>query len=156
MLHYNNYPPIASLRGLRAPIVILEKIICYPNLKKHIIKDTIKLESYKKSLFRDKKVLDVTIQKVPFTDEATRTFDKFSNGKIFGFVVVEDGKETYRALYDMGVFQSCINAIKQHWTEKSIEYLMSDNLAMAQVSSNKSKSNQELQNLHDYIECLFE
>jgi len=42
------------------------------------------------------------------------------------------------------------------WIEKSIEYLMSGSLAMAQVSSNKSKSNQELQDLHDYIECLFD
>jgi hypothetical protein len=157
MAKQSDYPPIDSLRKTNAPISILQKIFEVPGIQERLEGDVIKIEAFKKSFWgKITKVLGVTFQIISDPDEATKSFAPDSNGKIFGFIVVEKDKETYRALYDTGVLKKCSETLKKLHGEKFLEYYLMNDFAMAEWCTSKSGVYKRLLEFNQRIEKLFE
>lgn len=157
MLSQNDYPAIGSLKHSRFPYKILENIEKLPNLIKSINDNqSVIIEQYKQGWFSKKKILEVLLIKINDADDHTKSFDSDSDGRIFGIVVKEQGKETYRAIFDLGVLVRFNKGMKELYMEKATEYLGSGSLVMANSMTNQLNVNERLTETTSLLEKLFQ
>jgi hypothetical protein len=112
----SEYPPISKCYDPLSTFTLLE---FRPNVETIAEDNSVKVRSYNKSIFGNKKVYEIIIEKIDNPDDFTKTYHGSSNGKVFGMIIYEKGKETNRSMYDCGMMRSVVEGMIDLYTEEA-------------------------------------
>lgn len=125
MSNSNEYPEIGFHRDYDSPFSKLKELSSY-DLREDFIKDgKAFIDVFEKSFWGKKKVVEVVVEKIE-VDPSLYGYDECADERFIGITIYSKGKRIYKSLYNLGVFSSTIEVLKNFHEEKGMEAMSTD------------------------------
>ncbi|HEY0057016.1 MAG TPA: hypothetical protein VGB63_16825 [Pedobacter sp.] len=120
MSHSNQYPPIDQHTSLDSPFIKLKEIFALEFREELFENSKALITTYTKGFWGRKKDVEAVIEKVD-VDPSLYNYNESADHRFIGLTIFSKGREVYKSLYNLGVFDVYIETFKTFHEEKTME-----------------------------------